>query len=128
MFFQPSGEKTANLEKVVRELRHELATFQRAARQKEKSLNETIDSLRAGDEGSSTSNSILTSVIGIDVHQTMKPYNYNKKWTTSHRSFVSTNRSISVKIIMPKGASSKLPRLYSRSRIPRAKRSEVTHQ
>ena len=41
-------EKTANLEKVVRDLRHELVTSQQAASQREKSLKGTIDSLRAG--------------------------------------------------------------------------------
>ena len=57
--FQSSEEKIVNLEKVVRDLRYELTT----ASQKEKSLNETINSLVAQDEKSSTSNSILTSVI-----------------------------------------------------------------
>ena len=44
-------EKIANLEKVVRDLQHELA----AASQREGSLNATINSLRAQDEGSSSS-------------------------------------------------------------------------
>ena len=56
-------EKIANLEKGVRDLRHELVTSQRAASRKEESLNKTIDSLVAQDERSSASNSILTSVI-----------------------------------------------------------------
>ena len=124
--FQSSEEKIVNLEKVVRELRQELATSQWAANQKEKSLNESNDSLRAQDEKSSTSNGILTSVIGIDVHQTTKSYNYNKKRTTSHKSFVSTNRSISVKIFMPRAAYSMLSHLCPRSRIPQVRRSEAT--
>ena len=48
-------EKIANLEKVVRDLRHELA----AANQREESLNETIDSLRVQGEGSSSSIPLL---------------------------------------------------------------------
>ena len=102
--FHSSEEKIANLEKVVLHLRHELATSQLAASQKEKSLNQTIDSLRAQDERSSTSDGILTSVIGIDANQTMKLYNYNKKWTTSHTLFVFTSRNPNVKLCMQKGA------------------------
>ena len=111
-----------DLEEVIRELRHELAASQQAASQKEKSLNETIDSLRAQVEKSSTSNSILTSVIGIDTHQTTKSYNYNKTRTIS---FVSTNRSISVKFFMLRAAYLMLPHLCSRSRIPQVKRSKA---
>ena len=99
-----SEEKIANLEKVVRELRHEFATSQQAASQKEKSLNETIDSLVVRDERSSTSNSILTFVIRIDVYQTTKLYNYNKERTTSHTLFVFTSRSTNVKFYFARAA------------------------
>ena len=91
-------EKIADLENVIRDLRHELAT----ASKKEKSLNETIDSLVAQDGRSSTSNSILTS--GIDVRQTTKSYNYNKERTTSHTLFMSTSRSTNVKLCMQRAA------------------------
>ena len=47
--FDSLEEKIANLEKLVRDPRHELA----AANQREESLNETINSLRAQDERSS---------------------------------------------------------------------------
>ena len=90
----------ANLEKTVQGLRHKLTT----ASQKEKSLNETIGSLIAQDERSSTSNSILTSAICIDVHKAAKSYNYNKKRTTSHILFVFTSRSTNVKLCMPLAA------------------------
>ena len=101
--FNSLEEKTANLEKVVRDLRHELATSQWAASQKERNLNESINSLRAQVEKSSTSNSILTSVIGIDVHTTTL-YNYNKKRVTSHRLSVSTSRGTDVKLCMQRAA------------------------
>ena len=117
--FQP---QIVNLEKVVRDLRHELATSQRVASQKEKCLTETVT---AG-EGSSAYNNIPTSVICIDVRQTMKLYNYNKKRTTSHALFVFTSRSTNVKLSMPRAAWSMLLRLCLRSRIPRVKRSEPT--
>ena len=94
-------EKIANLEKVVRDLRHELAT----ANRREESLNETINSLRAQVEKSSTPNNIPTSVIGTDVHQTAKMYSYNKKRMTSHTLlFVSASRSTNVKFCMQRGA------------------------
>ena len=83
-------EEIASPEKVVRDLRHELA----AANQREESLNETINSLRAQVEKSSMPNSILTSVIGIDVHQTTKSYNL----------FMSTSRSTDVKLCMQRTA------------------------
>ena len=94
----------ANLVKIVRDLRHELATSQRAASQKEKCLNETINSLVVQHERSSTSNSIPTFVICIDVRQMMKLYNYNKKRTTSHTLFVFTSRSTNVNLSMPRAA------------------------
>ena len=102
--FQSSEEKIVNLENVVRDLRQELATFQRAASQKEKSLNETINSLVAQHKRSSTSKGVPTSVICIDIRQTMNFYNYNKKRTTSHTLFVFTSRSTNVKLYMPRAA------------------------
>ena len=48
-------EKIADLEQVLRDLCHELATSQRAASKKEKSLNKTIDSLRVEGKRSSLS-------------------------------------------------------------------------
>ena len=93
-----------NLEKVVRDLRHELATSQRAASQKEKSLNDSTNSLVAQHERSSTSNSIPTSVICNSVCQTTKLYNYNKKRTSSHTLFVFTSRSTNVRLCMPRAA------------------------
>ena len=124
--FQSSEKKIVNLEKVVRDLRHELTTSQRAASQKEKNLNETINSLVAQHERLSTSNSIPTSVICIDVRQTTKLYGYNKKRTTSHTLFVFMSRSTNVKLSMPRAAWSMLLRLCSRSRIPPVKRPEAT--
>ena len=103
-YFQSSGKKIVNIEKVVQDLRHELATSQRAASQKEKSMNETISSLVAQHERSSMSNSIPTSVIDIDVCQTTKLYSYDKKRTTSHTLFVFTSRSTNVKLCMPRAA------------------------
>ena len=89
-----------NLEKAVQGPLHELTT----ANQKEESPHETIDSLRAQVEKSSTSNSILAPAAGIDVHQTVKTYNYNKEQTTSLRLFVSTSRSIDVKLCIQRAA------------------------
>ena len=93
-----------NLEKVVRDLRQELATSPQAAGQKENGLNETINSLVTQHERSSTSNSIPTSVICTDVRQTTKLFNYNKKRTTLHTLFVFTSRSTDVKLCIARVA------------------------
>ena len=98
--FDSLEEKVSNPEKVVRGLRHGLAVVN----QREESLNESVDSLRVQAEKSGTSNSILTSVIGIDIVQTTKSYNYNKKRTTSHSFFMSTSRSTNVKLCMQRAA------------------------
>ena len=52
----------AHLEKTVQELRHELATSQRTANQKQDSLNEIIKSLSAKDKISSVSIADLTRI------------------------------------------------------------------
>ena len=49
--FNSLEDRIADLEKMARDLRHELA----AVNQREDSLNETINSLRAQDEGWSSS-------------------------------------------------------------------------
>ena len=94
--FDSLEEEITNFEKAVQGLRHELTT----AAQKGESLNKSISSLRAQVEKSSMPYGILSSVIGIDVRQTTKLYNYNKKWTTSHTLSVFTNRSTNVKLYM----------------------------
>ena len=92
--FNTLEERIANIEKVVRDFRHKLA----AANQREESLNETINSLRAQVEKSGTPDSILTPVIGIDTHRTTKSCNYNKKRTTSHSLPMLTSRGADVKL------------------------------
>ena len=56
------GSKIARLEKIVQELRDELAASQRAASQKEGNLSEIIESLSAKEKSSSVSTAILTHV------------------------------------------------------------------
>ena len=58
----PLESKISHLERIVQELRNKLADSQRAANRNTDTLNETIKSLGASDEGSSVSIVTLTHI------------------------------------------------------------------